>query len=358
MKNITLWALLWSGLVQAAPLQICSFNIQFLGNSSRRDNEGLTKLLADQKCDIVTIQELVAPPSEAFLMRSKITTFESKDGILYFPSSSDPIKPAPKVTAFFEEMEKQGFADFIISEEDTGPSAYHTNGSASEWWVTFYKSDKVEPAPDLPHGFLSPLRVGKDREFERTPYAFPFRTKDGAFDFVLISVHLAPGADKKERRIQELSAIRLWTEEQSKLSPERDFITLGDMNIEDASELGNLSQEVLSWVSLNQACNATNTNPKAGSKKPYDHVMLNRSFTSPQEVPESLVMMTQKDKTRIANFTVIDLREKMAPRWQETQPDAPFPGSIETYQHDPFRAYYSDHMPIKFKAGFSLKDDD
>ena len=44
----------------AADLTICSFNIQFLGNSTRRDDVALASILADY--DIVVVQELVSPP--------------------------------------------------------------------------------------------------------------------------------------------------------------------------------------------------------------------------------------------------------------------------------------------------------
>jgi len=41
-------------------LAICSFNIQFLGQSVKRDNIALVSILKD--FDIVVVQELVAPP--------------------------------------------------------------------------------------------------------------------------------------------------------------------------------------------------------------------------------------------------------------------------------------------------------
>ena len=44
----------------AATLDICSFNIQFLGHFKNRDDEALAALVKD--FDIVVVQELVAPP--------------------------------------------------------------------------------------------------------------------------------------------------------------------------------------------------------------------------------------------------------------------------------------------------------
>lgn len=59
-------------------------------------------------------------------------------------------------------MRELGF-DYVISEEDTGTGdKIHRNGSSTEWWVSFYKSNRIAPADDLPHGFLaSDRREGK-----------------------------------------------------------------------------------------------------------------------------------------------------------------------------------------------------
>ena len=46
--------------VDSNKIYICSFNIQFLGNYKKRDNEALADLL--KNFDIVIIQELLAPP--------------------------------------------------------------------------------------------------------------------------------------------------------------------------------------------------------------------------------------------------------------------------------------------------------
>ena len=59
--------------------------------------------------------------------------------------------------------------------------------------ITYYKSNKVGPATDIPSGFLATDRSANP-SYERVPYAFDFRTPDNNLDFVLISVHLAPGA--------------------------------------------------------------------------------------------------------------------------------------------------------------------
>ncbi len=52
---------LLASYTQAATLEICSFNIQFLGHFKDRDDESLAALVKD--FDIVFVQELVTPPT-------------------------------------------------------------------------------------------------------------------------------------------------------------------------------------------------------------------------------------------------------------------------------------------------------
>lgn len=60
--------------IESAPaaLQVCSFNIQFVGSSGRRDNAALAALVAPY--DIVVAQELIASPgaAPAFLQQETI----------------------------------------------------------------------------------------------------------------------------------------------------------------------------------------------------------------------------------------------------------------------------------------------
>jgi hypothetical protein len=192
--------------VDSSKIYICSFNIQFLGNYKKRDNVALADLL--KNFDIVIIQELLAPPF---------------DGV--FPNGEN-FKPDKEAEAFFKDMINQGFK-FVLSEEDTGPGReIHKNSSATEWWVGFYKDLKVRLAMDLPHGFLAADR-SNNLDYDRVPYAFPFRSLLDSSDFVLISVHLAPDASGKQRRKHELDAIKSWINLNDK--KEKDFIILGDM---------------------------------------------------------------------------------------------------------------------------------
>lgn len=287
----------------ADTLMICSFNIQFLGSSAKRDDHALADIL--KKHDIVVVQELVAPPYSGV-----------------YPNGND-FKPDDESAEFFQEMENNGF-QYVLSEEDTGTGdKNHLNSSATEWWVTFYKPGKVKVAKDLPNGFLAEDRTNHD-DYERVPYAFGFRTVNDSIDFVLISVHLKPGKYEHGRRKQELAAIGEWIDNNNEV--EKDFIILGDMNIYNYEELLNALPE--GFVSLNDVCRGTNTSV---TPQPYDHVMYNTEFT------------TEIDS--LFDMKVIDLIEAMQGYWNPENGD--YPGN--PYVHNVFRQYYSDHHPVEFR---------
>ncbi len=298
-------------------LRIASFNIQFLGNSTERDNAALASIL--DPFDIVVIQEVVSPPYPG----------DFPDG--------EPFKPDPQSAAFFDEMQDLGFA-YILSEEDTGTGdTIHRNGSSTEWWVAFYRPDTVNVASSFPSGFLASDR-SNHADYERVPYAFAFEDQSGTTDFVLISVHLKPGdgASNRARRSEELTAIASWIDDNDAI--EKDFIVLGDMNFESCTELADQTPE--GFLSLNDECRATNTN--VNGPKPYDHVFYN-------------ITQTSNEIDLAFDLEVIDLIEAMRPFWEDSS-SAPYPG--DPYDHNGFRKVYSDHHPIEFRMKVGTTDDD
>jgi len=291
-------------------LKVCSFNIQFLGSSAKRDNAGLAEFLKNY--DIVVVQELTAAPA----------TNQTQT-----PGSRQ------RSAVFFREMAARGFQN-VLSESDTGKTGPLPNyGTATEWFVTFYKPGKVIPANDLPHGFIGqPLAAHPT--YDRVPYAFAFRSANGHADFVLISVHLNP--DLPARRKVELAGIGSWMAQKYTQAGERDYIVLGDMNLQNVAELH--ADTPVNFISLNEACVPTNTN--VNGPKPYDHVMFNPTFT------------TEIDRT--FGFKVVNLIDAMRPTW--TGPGT-YPGG-PPYRHDDFRFAFSDHHPVVFRIKLPAHDDD
>ena len=299
----------------APPLTVCSFNVQFLGSSRTRQSGILATVL--EPYDIVLIQELVAPPGPGT-----------------FPDGT-PYRPDPEAAKFFDAMEAVGFA-WILSEEDTGRGARNqNNGTATEWHVAFYRPERVAHALDLPGGFLADDRTAHPN-YDRVPYAFPFRDRHTGIDFVLINVHLRPdaGPANRERRAGELAAIAEWVA--TREGPERDYLIVGDMNIQNEAELFAATPE--GFFSLNDECRPTNTTLSGG--KPYDHVMYRPRYT--------VEIDTEFD------LEVIDLVSAVRPHWDSA--NGRFPG--DPYNHDAFRATFSDHHPIVFRFRADARDDD
>jgi len=293
-------------------LSICSFNIQFLGSSKDRDNDALASIL--NHYDLVVIQELVAPPYPGV-----------------FPNG-ERYKPDPESKCFFDAMKALGF-DYILSEEDTGTGdTIHSNGTNTEWFVAFFRANRVRRAADLPSGFLAEDR-SNNKDYERVPYAFAFRTTSKTLDFVLISVHLQPtsGPANRARRKHELASIATWINRHNE--KEKDFIILGDMNIDNAAELADDTPPGL--LSLNYECRPTNTNCR--DPKPYDHIMFNPRFT------------VEIDR----RMDVVNLVEAMRGFWHQP---GDYPG--DPYNHDEFRKHYSDHCPVVFQMMIPEVDDD
>lgn len=312
---ILFWVGGWWAFGEPAALSVSSFNIKWLGYSAKRDNDGLAAIL--KNFDVVAVQELVAPPYP-----------------MDFPDGA-PVKPDSEAAAFFDAMKRAGFA-YTLSEEDTGTGdKIHINSAATEWFVAFYKPGRVQPAPDLPQGFLAEDRSNHPN-YERVPYAFALRTPDKHLDFVLISVHLKPDPDaaSKARRKRELAAVAAWIDAHDDV--EKDFIILGDMNVENGAELA--AATPAGFVSLNDELRPTNVSP--ARPKPYAHVMLRPQFTKEVDAQYDL---------KVINLIAM-AKKVWAPGW------GAFPG--EPLDAKRFVAAYSDHHPVVFRLIIPAKDDD
>ena len=297
-------------------ISVASFNIQWVGNSPHRDNTALAAML--NRFDVVVVQEVVSPPF---------------DGL--YPSGL-PYRPDQQSTDFFVAMEAQGF-EFVLSPEDTGTGDnINRNGSATEWWATFYDPDKVQVNDDLPNGFIADDRSNHD-DYERVPYAFGFSSESGEFDLVLVSVHLKPGNGTADatRRAHEIESIIEWVGDND--DDEKDFIILGDMNFKNCVELEAVMPT--GYASLNSSCLPTNTN--VNGPRPYDHVLYKTADTTATEMPRSI--------------EVINLIDVMEVSWHMSN-TTPYPGN--PYDHNAFRAAYSDHHPIGFRLIAGESDDD
>jgi len=308
MKQLALFLFvttLYQGFAQDT-LKICSFNIQFLGHFQTRENAVLADVVKDH--DIVVVQEMVAA---------------AVDGL--YPDKT-AYKADKESGAFVAEMTKRGFS-YWLSEEDTGPTKNHTPTTASEWWIVFYKKEKVLPDTVRCYGFVSQPLVA-NATFDRVPYAFPFKAVHGKSNFTLVSVHLHPDDGKTDisARKAELDALVAWMATVKESN--KDIYVLGDCNIYDQKEFVDYKTKQI--TSLNEACVSTNSLQYGDASKgePYDHVFYT-SYSNEDLVKNS--------------FKVIDLKSEIL----KLVPAGTY--QLEPYVHDDFRTKFSDHLPVSFK---------
>jgi len=296
----------------AESYSVASFNIKFVGHYRRKDHEALADLMSGY--DLVFVQELVAPPYPGF-----------------FPDGA-PFDPDREAAAFFNAMAAHGFS-YVLSEEDTGRSLTNQdNTSTTEWFVAFYNRSRVRIANNLPQGFLESDRT-RNQYFDRVPYAFTFEL--GSEDIVFVSVHLhaGTGATARANRAREFEAIDRWITSQT--GSERDFVILGDMNIESCAELAAVL--FTGFQSLNHECLDTAVSP--GSDRPYDHVFYSEEHTS-HDLGDW--------------FRVTDLVTEFEDDWDTANGD--YPG--DPYDGNLFSQYYSDHHLIEFTVVSDGVDED
>jgi endonuclease/exonuclease/phosphatase family metal-dependent hydrolase len=290
-------------------LKVCSFNIKWLGHYSRKDNVALARFLS--RFDVVVVQELVASP------------------ISIISSSGMQVSADPESAAFAEAMRAQGFA-YALGTDGTGQSA--TGTTAREWPIAFYRSDAVLYNASR-SDFIEP-QVLANPTFDRVPWAFHFTTIDSTLDMYLVSVHLAAEDKDKPQRRAELARIAQWGAAQPH---EKDIIILGDMNLQDTTEVRSALPQ--GYSTLNSRGLATNCSIKA--PKPFDQVMYVSAHS-------------QRDLDPALPFVVTDLMQAMQPYWSD--PATPYPG--QPYDGNLFPQYYSDHHPVSFGLRYGLGDDD
>jgi endonuclease/exonuclease/phosphatase family metal-dependent hydrolase len=382
---------------------VCSFNIQFLGNSRIRKNDYLANLLTTA-CDVIFVQELLAAPTfwparndlvkdkteEVPLFRPALTSQEKQadlkegrveSGIVWstYPNG-DAVKFGERTTPFFEGMVKRGFS-FVLSQDKTSRRTNHSNGAESEWFVAFFDPKKLSPTyPE----YTTFLKEGQDSlvgggDFIRVPHGFGFRTVDNKLDFVAVSVHLhftfkpevlkeikssydtgapterakyehlfgpvgkltVPEVDARQRA-HELGFIRKWINERAGTLPahEQDFLILGDMNIENTNDLQRMLKD-LNMRSFNEKCVYTNA-----SYEPDNQT----SQACYDQIFFDETYLKEADLSPSGGFNVFDLT-KMVPNIRDDK------GKMIA---DPtqFRTEYSDHFPVMIKLKIPDRDDD
>lgn len=306
----------WTITSKPKYISACSFNIKFLGSSKSKEDQKLVDLLGPY--ELVIVQELVAPPYDGFY----------PDNVAY----AGDIEAA----SFFDRMKEKGFS-YYLSNEDTGKNKNRSNSSQSEWFVVFYRPSVLQVDSSRCE-FIS-LPLVSNPVFDRVPFRVQFSTLDMTLDFSIINVHLASAERADQERRDELQSIESYTRSQA--SNEKDFIVVGDMNIQSVAEF----QRALpaNWESLNNECRSTNLaaarNPD--NQKPYDHVVYCPEFTA-------------NDLDLEFDMQILDIYERFYADWATQNASSAASSSWVTS----FGAVFSDHYPVTFRLKYGVKDDD
>lgn len=329
-------------------LSVCTWNIQWIGHWKAKKNQDIANVL--RNCDVAVIQEMVAPPWDV-----TVTSKGSQETVT--------LKGDVEAKAFVDAMKAVGFDGVELSAEDTGPTKNHTNTTASEWYIAFFKSAKVEIAQDLPKGFLARKLAGHSI-YSRVPHAFGIRARHNgkpSVDMVLVSVHLHATGDNepkrrcKARRIREFRYINQWITQKKKnhASHEKDYFVLGDMNIEDLEEVNAFMGESPEWLNTELAA----TEPLVDLDTPEDpsSFYMLRNVKSMNYAPETKTLKgtnIKRDKPydHVMHYTTTTL--DILPTLQIVDLAKSF--DLESFpKANDFVQAYSDHNPLRFVVKLS-----
>lgn len=170
--------------------RICTFNIQNFGKTKLADSARVHELAAIiRKYDIIAVQEV---------------------------SDVSGVVPA----AFRDIVNREGGKTYAVAcSERTGNQA--DDKTSQEQYAFYY--DTVQ------FSIMAPPLIYNDSAhdyFAREPYTARFRSKQGKFTFVLVTVHTAP--EQAVEEIGSLDEVVKWAKQ--KYSRETEVIVLGDFN--------------------------------------------------------------------------------------------------------------------------------
>lgn len=253
--------------IQESKLIVASFNIQNFGKTKMRERPLVIDTLISifLKYDVIAVQEI-----------------SHKNG-------DTPKRFLDSLNKYYKDS-----FDMLISER----SGLQTDDiSSQEQYGFYFKKDKIQK---LDEGVVYP-----DEEndfFQREPYMAHFKSADGDFDFVLITVHTAPAKsgnpDITLNEVGALDEVIKWAK--IHYSGEKDFIVVGDFNADcsyvDEDDLEGLDiKKNYTWL----IPNTEKTNLAKGSDCTYDRIVItgecNENFNGSWGVDRCFTSKTVSD---------------------------------------------------------------
>lgn len=233
--------------IQDSYLIVASFNIQNFGKTKMRERPLVVDTLISifLKYDVVAVQEI-----------------SHKNG-------DTPQRFLDSLNKYSEDS-----FDMLISER-SGLQA--DDKTSQEQYGFYFKNAKIQK---LDEGVLYPDEE-KDY-FQREPYMAHFKSVEGDFDFVLITVHTAPAKsgnpDITLNEVSSLDEVVKWAK--IHYPNEKDFIVVGDFNA-DCSYVDEADLEALD-IKKNYAWlipNTEKTNLAKSADCTYDRIVISTECT-------------------------------------------------------------------------------
>lgn len=243
----------------AGQVVLGSWNIEHLGD--RKEGQAPTDLAAMLRIaslDVLALQEI-------------------------HDTDPGPAMVNDKLDATFAKLKEDGAGSwsYVLHPEREGVTRNQHVGVA-------WNADRVRLVGEP---FRIAVRYDDDETWKRSPYASLFRTVDGKFDFVVISLHMKSNNVVKglpePKEIRRLEAVAL-TEQldavRKHFQGERDIVLIGDTNCLSADEPSLAAYETAGFRDLNATDTGTYWSIYKGkeSNPPFDRVIV------PDDQPEFL----------------------------------------------------------------------
>jgi endonuclease/exonuclease/phosphatase family metal-dependent hydrolase len=270
-------------------LRLGSWNIEHLGDPGARRGTGegvlqkpgdLARYIRFANVDVLALQEIKADD-------------EAPEG---FPRK---YRTNSILTRTFQELNKtpgQGWQHILFPKMKPADT--------TQWTGVAWKSAKVKPVGPIFQVPVSHTRSSQDsNRWDRNLHAMMFSTGKGKTDFIVLVVHLKANASASfaRHRAEEIDDFAKRSADLHQAFPgEKDFILLGDTNIEHAAEPAVKAMEQAGFLDLNKVDRDTHT---AKGIQPFARIFVPKNqpefARSSQDV---LVAFQKKENLSFAEF--------------------------------------------------------
>ncbi len=270
----------------AARVRLGSWNIEHLGNPGARrgPGEGITQKPADlaryirfANVDLLALQEISA----------------DENAPAGFPKKYRTNSILAKALQEINKTKGQEWRHILFPKM--------IPGQTSQWTGIAWNAARVTPVGDIFQVPVSHTRSSQDsNRWDRNLHAMMFSTGKEKTDFVVLVVHLKANVSNSfaKHRREEIDEFAKKMPDLHKAFPgEKDFVLLGDTNIENADEPAVKGLEQAGFIDLNKIDLDTHT---AKGTQPFDRIFIPKN--QPEFAKSSLEVLSAFQKKEGLSF--------------------------------------------------------